>query len=363
MNHILSLDLGRFNQKTHGGRCLRHGGLTGRFTCPTNVEGLSNVFAEAKKAGVETVVFEAQPAAFRVADLVVSHGMKPLIANTHAEGFKFRAGQSKSDKLDVGRLSSMTFRGEITGITIPSERDRGQRSLVSARAALVEQMTMVKNRIRGLGEQYWLVIPAGNSCWSADGLAQLKTLSENASTPETVQFILHSLLIQIEFTQQQITAFDVELKKRRKSDAKAQQLLKELPGFGPCTTDAYMATVGDPSITKKSPRSAGAFVGLNPTQRQSGKTLIPGPISRAGNHDLRGYLVEAAHQAIIHYPEWKALYLRFTKGKTDVISKHKAIVAIARRLAVTAAALLKSGKTYDPERIMPKSTWPDTQAA
>jgi transposase len=352
---ILSLDLGRHNQKTHGAIFRQHSGRERRFTCATHADALNPIFVEAKAAGVTQVFFEAQPAAFRVADLVRSHGLTPVIANTHAEGFAARSRSTKSDKLDVDRLAGMALRGEIAGIHIPSAMDRERRSLVELRASLVSDQTATKNRIRGLAEQEWLTLAEGEACWTTAGLSALQTLAK--SQDSSVQVRLEVLLDQLDDVARAIRRLDRALAALRAKTPAAKRLLTEMPGFGPATTDAFLAFIGDPSQTGYSSRSAAAATGLAPTQRQSGKTTIAGPISKAGNATLRGYLVEAAQQATIRYPEWKALKRNFTKGRDDPISNGKAIVAVARRLAQTAAALLRSGTTYDPERITPKDTW------
>lgn len=357
MSSILALDLGRHNQKTHGAIFTQQSGRGNRFTCETNVTGLTQVFKEAKSAGVTAVYFEAQPAAFAVADLVLTLGLTPVIANTHDEGFAARARSTKSDKLDVDRLGKMAQMGDITGIHLPDAIDRDRRSLVELRASLVGDQTAAKNRIRGLAEQYWLEIPDGDACWNKEGLASLRVMTEDATLSPSLRVHLDILLNQLQNLAEQIDRANQALSELRKDTPAALRLVKEMPGFGPATTDAFMAFIGNPKETGYSSRSAAAATGLVPTQRQSGKTLIPGPISKAGNATLRGYLVEAAQQVVIRYPEWKALKERFTRGKDDPITKGKAIVAIARRIAVTAAALLRSGKPYNPEMIMPKKTW------
>jgi transposase len=357
MHNILALDLGRHNQKTHGATFTHLGGRGPRLTCSTNEVGLTEVFQAAITAGVTAVYFEAQPSAFRVADLARAHGLKPVIANTHAEGFAARARSTKSDKLDVDRLGGMALRGDIVGIHIPDANDRDRRSLVELRASLVGDQTATKNRIRGLAEQHWWDLPDGEACWSKDGLASLRAKTKDRHCRQSLRAHLGILLDQLQAVAKQIDKADAALAQLREDTPEARRLIDELPGFGQVTTDAFMAFVGNPKKTGHSSRSAAAITGLAPTQRQSGKTMIPGPISKAGNATMRGYLVEAAHQAVIRYPEWRAMKERLTKGKDDPVTKGKAIVAVARRLAQTAAALLRSGKPYNPERIMPKHTW------
>ena len=363
MRTLLSLDLGRFNEKTHGGLFHETKGHLKTMSCKTTPHDLGAVLDQAKAAGAQMVVFESQPGAHLVADLVHARGMVALVANTHAEGFAWRSGESKSDRKDVPKLANMAFRGEIAGIVIPEPEDRERRTLVHAREALVGERSATMNRIRALGVHHWIAMPEGPSCWSKSGLEGLTAMSKNADFPRSFRACLACYLRLIEMLNEEIKALDGHLAAARKQLPRVVQLVAEVPGIGPCTADAVSAYLGDPLHTQVPARAAGAYFGLAPARRQSGKTVINGRITRAGNHTARGYLVEAAQRAVATAAEWKALFLRMTHGKDDSITRCKAMVAVARRLAVVCAVILKTGNAYDPERIMPKETWATTVSA
>ena len=357
MRTMLSLDLGRFNEKTHGGLFHETKGHLKTFSCTTSPVHLGKLLDEAKAAGATEVVYESQAGANLVADMVHARGMKALVANTHAEGFAWRSGESKSDKKDVPKLANMAFRGEIQGIVIPQAVERERRSLVHTREALVGDRTAAMNRIRALGVLNWVALPEGSACWSKGGIADLKAMAEDTTLGLAFRVALSCFLGVIEFLNQKIDIVDKQLEALRENLPRVEQLIAEVPGIGPCTADVVSAYLGDPLQTQKPARSAGAFFGLAPSRRQSGKTTINGPITRAGNSTARGCLVEAAQRAVATAAEWKALYLRTTHGKDDRITRSKAMVAVARRLAVVCAVILRTGQAYDPERIMPKDTW------
>jgi transposase len=357
MRTLLSLDLGRFNEKTHGGLFHETKGRLKTMSCQTTEDDLGKVLDQAKAAGAQMVVYESQPGAQLVADLVQARGMVALVANTHAEGFAWRSGESKSDRKDVPKLANMAFRGEIGGIVIPEPEDRERRTLVHAREALVGQRSATMNRVRALGVHHWIEMPDGSSCWSKSGLAGLAAMSKNLDFSRSFRASLAAFLRLIDMFNEEIEIFDKHLAVARKKLPRVVQLVAEVPGIGPCTADAVSAYLGNPLHTQVPARAAGAYFGLAPVRRQSGKTVINGRITRAGNSTARGYLVEAAQRAVATTAEWKALFLRMTHGKDDRISKSKAMVAVARRLAVVCAVILRTGTAYDPERIMPKDTW------
>lgn len=363
MRTILSLDLGRFNEKTHGGLFHETKGHLKTLSCQTTPKELGKILDEAKAAGATMVVFESQPGANQVADLVVARGMQALVANTHAEGFAWHSGESKSDKKDVHKLANMAFRGEIKGIVIPQTVERERRSLVHTREALVGDRTATMNRIRALGILNWVELPDGSACWSKGGIVGLKTLAADKTLGVSFRLSLRCFIAHITFLNKQIALVDGQLEALRAHLPRVKQLIAEVPGIGPCTADVVSAYLGDPLQTQVPARSAGAYFGLAPSRRQSGKTTINGPITRAGNSTARGCLVEAAHRAVATAAEWKALFLRITHGKDDRISRSKAMVAVARRLSVVCAVILRTGLAYDPERIMPKDTWGTASSA
>ena len=74
----------------------------------------------------------------------------------------------------------------------------------------------------------------------------------------------------------------------------------------------------------------------------SGKKHQEKAITKAGRKELRWALVQAAWGAVRSDPYWKAQYQRLTKTKHP----NKAIVAIARRLLVSAWYILTKREPY-----------------
>ena len=70
-----------------------------------------------------------------------------------------------------------------------------------------------------------------------------------------------------------------------------------MPGIGPITASAMMASVGD-AKTFKNGRQVGAWLGLVPKQNSSGgKTLLLG-MSKRGDSYLRTLLIQGARSVI-----------------------------------------------------------------
>ena len=125
-------------------------------------------------------------------------------------------------------------------------------------------------------------------------------------------------------------------------------LLRTAPGVGPIVAAAYVLTLGQPDAASN--RSAGAFLGLRPAQSQSGAADPQRRISKAGDSFLRSLLVQSAQYVLGRFgPDselrrW-GLKLAATGGKRG---KKRAIVAVARKLAVVLHALWRSGQRFQP---------------
>ena len=120
-----------------------------------------------------------------------------------------------------------------------------------------------------------------------------------------------------------------------------------MPGVGPVTALTYVLTLGDPHRFPRS-RDAGAYLGLRPRQRQSGDRDPQLGIAKNGDCYLRSLLVECAHHLLSRGPD-SALQrwgLALAAGGKGV--KRRALVAVARKLAVLLHRLWVSGQRFRP---------------
>ena len=127
------------------------------------------------------------------------------------------------------------------------------------------------------------------------------------------------------------------------------ELLETIPGVGTLTGATFLASI--PSVDVfKSARDAGAYFGLIPRQDQSGASDTPRRITKEGNALMRRNLVTAANY-IMRESSPDSAIKRFglrVRGGDDAgkVAKRKAKIAVARKLAVTMAAMLKNRERY-----------------
>jgi transposase len=126
-------------------------------------------------------------------------------------------------------------------------------------------------------------------------------------------------------------------------DALCRRLM-EIPGVGPITALTFVTAIDDPARFRRS-RNVAAYFGLTSKRWQSGTSIdIKGRISKAGDADVRRSLYEAASAMLTRY-----------KGSTPLktwglkLAKRchkKAVVAVARKLAVIMHAMWRDGSEY-----------------
>ena len=114
---------------------------------------------------------------------------------------------------------------------------------------------------------------------------------------------------------------------------------------GPITALAFKAEIDDAKRFKDS-KDVGAYIGLTPNQYSSGETRRQGGISKQGSKQMRYLLVEAATVLLTRCKAWsklKAWGLKLMKKK----GKKKAIIAVARKMAVILHKMLLTGKNFE----------------
>ncbi len=113
----------------------------------------------------------------------------------------------------------------------------------------------------------------------------------------------------------------------------------------------YVATIDDPARFAKS-RSVGAYLGLTSRRYQSGNMDYGGRISKRGDAMLRSTLYEAASSLLNRVKPGKGSDLqswaRALKART---SHKKAVVALARKLAVLMHAIWINGSTFEMKEV------------
>ncbi len=122
--------------------------------------------------------------------------------------------------------------------------------------------------------------------------------------------------------------------------------LETIPGIGPITASAIVASVGDAREFKNG-RQLAAWIGLVPKQNSSGGKQALLGISKRGDTYLRTLLIHGA-RAVARFAENKSGPESWLNKLMARRNKNVAAVALANKNARIAWALLSKGGTFRP---------------
>ena len=179
------------------------------------------------------------------------------------------------------------------------------------------------------------------------GLRQAEKNRLEAQPPSaTVVSHLHAL---VELLERQIAEAEAQIRHHidRHPDLKAQHdLLTSIPGIGDQTSFQLLAELGD-LRRFTDVRQVVALVGLNPQQRQSGRSLhYTAGIARMGRSSLRAALYLPAVVAKRHNPRLRAFADRLA---AQGLAPKAVIVAVMRKLLHLAYGVIHSNRPFDPQ--------------
>jgi transposase len=213
-----------------------------------------------------------------------------------------------------------------------------------SRELLVGQRTALVNALRGHLAELGIITAKGIHR-VADLLAELIG-ADDKKVPSLARASLDCLAAQIEAMETQIDKLEALILEWHKGNEASQRLVR-IPGVGPITASAVVATIGDAS-NFTSPRHLSAALGLTPKQNGSGGKARQGGISKAGNAYLRRLLFVGATTVIRskrarEAGSWLAKLLERRPAKV-------AAIAVANKTARVIWAMLRRGEAYCPDR-------------
>lgn len=275
--------------------------------------------------------------------LLASMGHQVIVANA-SKVRAISASVRKTDERDARCLAQL---GRVdpellSPVHTRSEEAQQALAVVRSREGLVKVRTMLINQVRGMVKSFGARLPSCSAKSFARGASE--------ALPQGLKAALAPLLEVIADLSERIRGFD------RDVEAWAQRFpaterLRQIKGVGALTALVFVLTLDDPHRFARS-RSVGAYLGLVPASRSSGSSTPQLPITKHGDRLLRRLLVQAAHYILGPFGQDSdlrsfGLELARRGGKNG---KKRAVVAVARKLAVLLHRLWVSGKDYEPHR-------------
>jgi transposase len=167
--------------------------------------------------------------------------------------------------------------------------------------------------------------------------------------PEECLPVIQPMLTVLEEVTAQIKQVERRLVQHGRTEYPVTQRLQQVVGVGPLTALCFVLKIGDPGRFSRS-RDVGAYLGLCPRRDQSGGTDKQLRISKCGDSLLRRLLVSSAHYVLGPFGPPSALreYGQRLAGSGSAREKKRAVIAVARKLAVLMISLWKYNTDYEP---------------
>ena len=278
---------------------------------------------------------------------LASLGFEVIVANARQVQL-ISASSRKNDKMDARMLARLARVDPqlLRPIRHRSEQAQADLMTMRVRAALVEVRTKRVNAARGLTKAMGERLPACDA--DAMGVEKMEAL------PAALQLRLQPLLEQVESVTEQIQKLDTTIEQLARTQYPETKLLTQVHGVGTLIALTFVLTVEDRERFKKS-RDVGCYLGLRPKQSESGESQPQLRITKEGDRYLRTLLVQGAHLVLnrrgpdTDLKRW-GLKLAERGGKN---AKKRAVVAVARKLAVLLHRLWVCGEVYEPLRNSP----------
>jgi transposase len=250
--------------------------------------------------------------------------------------------RGKTDAADAEAICEAVTRPTMRFVPVKSAEQQSVLMLHRTRELLVRQRTMLVNALRGHMAELGVIAPQGISR-VADLVAVL--MGENtASVPALARHALRGLAAELEAVGSRVKEIEAAILAWHK-DNEASRRLAAIPGVGPITASAIVATVTDPTRFH-SARQFAAWIGLVPKQNSSGGKQRQGGISKQGDRTLRRLLVLGATAVIRHARTKSTPEVAWLKGVLERRPARLASVAQANKTARIVWALLARGGSY-----------------
>jgi transposase len=245
--------------------------------------------------------YEAGPTGFGLARALAAAGVGCLVA-APSRIPRAPGDRVKSDRRDAERLARLLRAGELVAVDVPTLALEAARDLVRAREDARADLMRARHRLSKMLLRHGRVYEAGAWTVAHDAWLRRQRLEEAASQAALVDY--YDAVLQAKLRRDRLDAAIAELAERPDLAPVVGRLVC-LRGVGVLSAVGLAAEIGD--WRRLSGATIGAYLGLTPSESQSGARHSRGPITKTGNGHARRLLVEAAwHQ---RHPRSRSLAL------------------------------------------------------
>lgn len=252
---------------------------------------------------------------------------------------------NKHDAADAEAICEAVSRPSMRFVAIKSVEQQALLALHRARQGFVKARTAQINQIRGLLSEFGIIMPQGIRCAFRELPNVLDQIEQ--TLPASFLNLMRRLSKNLEQIDRQVAELEAEIKQLHRQN-EACRKIADIPGIGPITASAIVASIGD-AREFKSGRQLAAWLGLVPRQHSSGgKQMLLG-ISKRGDSYLRTLLIHGA-RSVVRVAQSKVCaahtWLTALMARRN---RNIAAVALANKNARIIWALLARDRTFRPD--------------
>ena len=271
-------------------------------------------------------------------------GYEVIVANARQVGLIAR-GRKKTDRVDAETLArAARFDPRLLKpIRHRGEQAQADLAMLRARKALLQSRTRLVVSARGMVKAVGGRLP---KCSADYFVAKVRD-----HLPQLLRPALEPMLVAIASLTEQIKGMTRDLKRLAEQRYPETQLLTQVHGVGLICSLTYVLTLEEPARFSRS-RQVGAYLGLTARQHESGEQKPQLHITKSGDVYLRSVLVQSAQHILGPFgrdSDLRRWGLRLA-GQGSKMRKNKAVIAVARKLAVLLHRLWLTGEVYEPLR-------------
>lgn len=252
---------------------------------------------------------------------------------------------NKNDSNDAEAICEAVTRPTMRYVGIKTVEQQDMQAVHRVRSRLVKTQTQLTNQIRGLLAEYGIIIPRGMA-----GLRnRLPDILEDTTNELTSisREIFFELYEEVKEIAEKIELWTARILQIGKRDERVIRL-QSIPGIGPISAAALVASVGNAREFKKG-RQLSAYLGLVPRQNSSGgKEKLLG-ISKRGDRYIRCLMVHGARAVVRVAQKKRDPYSEWIKKLIKRRGQNKATVAVANKNVRMAWSILANGGIYKQE--------------
>ena len=253
----------------------------------------------------------------------------------------------KNDRNDAEAICEALTRPSMRFVAVKSPVQQALLSVHRARSLLSRQRIDLMNQIRGLLGEFGLIVPQGPSALRKR-LPEFLEDADNA-LPDIAREVFAELYDRWLDLERRLAEYDRRLRRLARQDPITRRLM-QLPGIGPLTATALVASAGDLSVFGNA-RQFAAWLGLVPRHYASGGKRRTGRITKRGDAYLRTLLVHGARAALRSAHRREDGLGQWALAVKDRRGPNKAAVALAAKHARILWVMLTRGVDYQPRPV------------